>query len=208
MEHPTNLQFNQNRSLTLPSRCWSLYQDSYDQNGEDFILACQSSSLHQKRQGRQRIRIWKSFPTWTHKRQFSICFRLTSVEMPDKSSFVPLLEEYTNLYGKKRLASVATDKGYWSLKNQQELSKIGVSLDGLQQPSTIKPVGDSNLLEHLRNRRAGIEPLIGHAKHGGQLGRSRMKSDMATLAAGYGSILGINLRQLIRHQQGKMKNVV
>ena len=60
--------------------------------------------------------------------------------------------------------------------------------------------------EQLRDRRAGIEPLIGHTKHGGQLGRSRMKSDQATLAAGYGSVLGMNLRQLIRHQQGKIKN--
>ena len=62
-----------------------------------------------------------------------------------------------------------------------------------------------DIRERLRDRRAGIEPLIGHAKHGGQLGRSRMKSDAATLAAGYGSILGFNLRQLIRHQAGKMK---
>ena len=54
-------------------------------------------------------------------------------------------------------------------------------------------------------RLAGIEPLIGHAKHGGQLGKSRMKSDAATLAAGYGSNLGFNVRQLIRHQGGKIK---
>jgi hypothetical protein len=32
-----------------------------------------------------------------------------------------------------------------------------------------------------------------------------MKSDAATLAAGYGSVLGFNLRQLIRNQQGKVK---
>ena len=60
------------------------------------------------------------------------------------------------------------------------------------------------LQDHLRNRRAGIEPLIGHTKKGGQLGKSRMKSDTATLAAGYGSVLGFHLRQMVRWQQGKM----
>ncbi len=47
------------------------------------------------------------------------------------------------------------------------------------------------------------QPLIGYAKHGGQLGKSRMKYDETTLAAGYGSIGGFNLRQLIRHLMGK-----
>ena len=48
----------------------------------------------------------------------------------------------------------------------------------------------------------GIEPVIGHAKHGGQLGRSRMEQDETTLAAGYGAIGGFNLRQLVRHLIG------
>jgi hypothetical protein len=55
----------------------------------------------------------------------------------------------------------------------------------------------------LVDRRAGIEPLIGHAKHGGQLGQSRMKTDDTTLAAGYAAIGGFSLRQLIRHLLGK-----
>jgi hypothetical protein len=48
----------------------------------------------------------------------------------------------------------------------------------------------------------GIDPVIGHAKHGGQLGRSRMEQDETTLAAGYGAIGGFNLRQLVRHLIG------
>lgn len=51
----------------------------------------------------------------------------------------------------------------------------------------------------MHNRRAGIEALIGHAKHGGQLGRSRMKSDKTTKSAGYAAVFGFNLRQLTRH---------
>ncbi len=51
----------------------------------------------------------------------------------------------------------------------------------------------------LADRRSGI----GHAKQGGQLGKSRRKKDETTLAAGYASIGGFNLRQLIRHLLGK-----
>ena len=52
--------------------------------------------------------------------------------------------------------------------------------------------------ERLYNRRAGVEPVIGHVKQGGQLGRSRMKSDEAIKASGYASIMGFNLRQTAR----------
>lgn len=93
-------------------------------------------------------------------------------------------------------------------KNQRELTKRGVTESGLQRPGNIKSRADmpsKEIQERLRDRRAGIEPLIGHAKHGGQLGKSRMKTDAATLAAGYASVLGLNMRQLIRHQGGKMK---
>ena len=51
----------------------------------------------------------------------------------------------------------------------------------------------------LHDRRAGIEPLIGHTKQGSQMGRSRMKSDETTKSAGYASVLGFNARQLTRY---------
>lgn len=59
--------------------------------------------------------------------------------------------------------------------------------------------------EQLANRRAGIEPLIGHAKRGGQLGLSRMKNDRNTESAGYAAILGFNLRQTNRALLIKLK---
>lgn len=137
---------------------------------------------------------------------FLFVIESTSIEMNDKASFIPLVEEHAKLFGENRLETAATDKGYWSLKNLKELLKLGISPEGLQKPSNVKlKYTNLELQEHLQNRRAGIEPLIGHAKHGGQLSKSRMKSDTATLAAGYGSILGFNLRQMIRHQQGKIK---
>ena len=62
---------------------------------------------------------------------------------------------------------------------------------------------DAETYARLVDRRAGIESLIGRAKHGGQLGQSRMKPDAITLAAGYAAVGGFNLRQLIRHLLGK-----
>jgi transposase, IS5 family len=137
---------------------------------------------------------------------FMTVLESTSIRMPDKSSFIPLLIEHENIFGKGVLETVAVDKGYWSGKNKKYLQDLGVSTAGLQKPANLKQdTSYLDLQDPLRDRRAGIEPMIGHAKHGGQLGKSRMKSDTATLAAGYGSILGLNLRQMIRHQQGKVK---
>jgi hypothetical protein len=123
--------------------------------------------------------------------------------MDDKQSLVPMLEEHAAIFGMGKLKSACTDKGYWSARNQRALIDRRVE-SGLHRPANIKSqqgVPSPEVQERLRNRRAGIEPLIGHVKHGGQLGRSRMKSDAATLAAGYASVLGFNLRQLIRAQR-------
>ena len=55
------------------------------------------------------------------------------------------------------------------------------------------------------NRRAGIEPIIGHLKQNWQMGRSRMKSDRTTEAAGFCALLGFNLRQMMRYLAGEVK---
>lgn len=142
------------------------------------------------------------------KGNFLFVLESTSIHMNDKHSLVPLLNEHQALFGEGILKSVSADKGYWSSKNVKAAAKMKVSDIGIQAPSNIKNtklLPTMEIQKKLRDRRAGIEPLIGHTKHGGQLGKSRMKSDAATLAAGYGSICGFNLRQLIRHQGGKMR---
>lgn len=142
------------------------------------------------------------------KGNFLYVLESTSLRMSDKHSLIPLLDEHQKLFGEGELNSISADKGYWSSKNLKAAAKRNIANIGLQTPSNIKNkklLPTKEIQDELRDRRAGIEPLIGHAKHGGQLGKSRMKSDAATLAAGYGSILGFNLRQLIRHQGGKMK---
>jgi len=125
----------------------------------------------------------------------------SSVRMDDKKSVIPIIDEHEKLFGKGVLDSVATDKGYYSKKNVLHVQKNGVSRIGIQQPSNVgKKIINLSPRdeEQLYNRRSGIEPLIGHVKQGGQLGRSRMKSDSTIESSGYTSVLSFNLRQTVK----------
>lgn len=132
---------------------------------------------------------------------FLIPLACESVRMEDKSSLIPMIEEHARMFGKGRLLSLGTDKGYYSKANTKDAFRLGVQEIGIPCPGKVKvhrTSQDIALAENLRDRRAGIEPLIGHAKAMG-LGRSRMKSDKSTLASGYRSVLGFNLLQMERH---------
>lgn len=125
----------------------------------------------------------------------------TSVQMDDKKALKSVIDEHENLFGSKKIESLGTDKGYYSNKNIKYAVKKGIRKVGIQAPVSVK----NNIVqltpedqEDLYNRRSGIEPLIGHVKQGGQLGRSRMKSDETIKASGYASVLGFNLRQMIK----------
>jgi len=131
----------------------------------------------------------------------------SSLRMEDSASLGPMITEHQRLLGKGTLRSCGTDKGYYSAANRKYLRALpGLEEVGLQQPGLdLNTLSESERTtrRRLANRRAGIEPLLGHAKQGGQLGHSRMKADETTLAAGYAAIGGFNLRQLSRHQLGK-----
>jgi transposase, IS5 family len=131
----------------------------------------------------------------------------TSVRMEDAASLGPMITAHQGLFGKGTLRSCGTDKSYYSAANRKYLRTVpGLEEVGLQQPGlAFNTLAESERAtrKRLANRRAGIEPLIGHAQQGGQLGQSRMKHDASTLAAGYAAIGGFNLRQLLRHQLGK-----
>jgi IS5 family transposase len=149
-----------------------------------------------------------------HKKyEFGRCFQLAritknfifvkqcdDVRMDDKQSFLSVIEEHEELFGTKKLNSVATDKGYYSNKNVKSLISRGIKKIGIQLPCNVKNKHidiSSEQKEILSNRRAGIEPLIGHIKQGGQLGRSRMKNDRSIESSGYASVMGFNLRQTL-----------
>ena len=60
-----------------------------------------------------------------------------------------------------------------------------------------RPMVSKEELLQLSNRRAAIEPRIGHLKNRG-LGRSRMKSDIGDLISGYRSAFSYNMTLLMR----------
>lgn len=126
----------------------------------------------------------------------------------DKKSVEMILKTHEQTFDDKLINSVVTDKGYYSRKNEKLMLKHGIKEISIQRPSNIKSERVSPLSkkreEALVDRRAGIEPLIGHAKNCSQLGRSRMKSDRTIEASGFASVLGFNLRQLIRYETGKI----
>jgi len=137
---------------------------------------------------------------------FLITMACNRVRMEDKACLGGMIAEHARIFGGGVLDSIGTDKGYYSRKNIRAAVDAQIAEIGIQSPVSVKAQGAIDLMrvKKLRDRRAGIEPLIGHAKRLG-LGRSRMKSDSATLAAGYRSILGFNLNQLSRFLNGVVK---
>jgi IS5 family transposase len=128
---------------------------------------------------------------------FLIPFPCTDVRMQDQHSLLPAIHTHRALFGEGQLKQVGTDKGYYSAANIKAIEALAINADGVQRPSQIKQRPTPQIVQALKRRRAGIEPLIQHAKSFG-LGRSRMKSDETTLASGYRAIMGFNLHQLMR----------
>lgn len=139
---------------------------------------------------------------------FLFVAKSNSVRMDDKKSLLPIVDEYQDFFEIKNLNSVATDKGYYGANNVKGLIKRNVSKVGVQTPANVQnkqctlSEEDASILS---NRRAGIEPLIGHTKQGGQLGKSRMKNDKNIESSGYAAVLGFNLRQFSRALNCKEK---
>jgi hypothetical protein len=124
---------------------------------------------------------------------FVITYLMDTLRANDKNAIAPMLQEHKNIFNTSP-TTLAADKGYYSNNNIQSISKDTAQVHlGYQWEDE-----SEEDYRRLYSRRAGIEPIIGHIKQGGQLGRSRMKSDMATHSAGYGAMLGFNLRQLMR----------
>lgn len=140
---------------------------------------------------------------------FLIGLHSSEVNLSDKHAIAPMIEKHTELFGAGVLKSVGTDKGYYKSSNVKILQKAGVQEIGIQAPSNLKRSinkTDPTAQERIRCRRAGMEPLIGHAKRFG-LGKSRMKSDESTHASGFKALMGFNLRQLERFMKSKTPKI-
>jgi hypothetical protein len=93
--------------------------------------------------------------------------------------------------------------------NIKKAINAGIDEIGIQAPANlqrgINPTA-AEVQDKLRCRRAGIEPLIGHAKRFG-LGKSDMKNDRNTHGSGFKSLMGFNLSQLERNLIQKNLNL-
>ena len=129
--------------------------------------------------------------------------------MPDAQSLPGMIRLHEQLYGSGALQSIATDKGYYSFDNERLLLDRGVSDIQLPRPEHNLNAPEEKMpwliRKSLHDRRAGIEPLISHTKHGGQMGKSRMKSDETTRSAGYAAVFVFNLRQFTRYLTGEVR---
>lgn len=129
---------------------------------------------------------------------FLLVGRANSVVNSDRSAVSHMVAEHERLFGKGVLGSCGADRGYESPQINQCLDDHNVEKNGIQaRKGTSETLTSEELTAH-RNRRAGIEPLIGHLKNEFGMKKSRMKSDRTTLAAAYRSVTGFNLKNIIR----------
>lgn len=138
---------------------------------------------------------------------FAFVAKNESLKMYDAQSLPAIIHEHGKIFDGTQIESLAIDRGYYSNDNKKFLDDSSVKEFLLPKPShsrgpLSKPTLTPDRALELHNRRSGIEAIISHIKHGGQMRRSRMKSDNTTLAAGYASVLGFNLRQLKRYAMG------
>lgn len=90
-----------------------------------------------------------------------------------------------------------TDRGMSSVENLELCLSAGVRKIAIQPKGRAGSLVSRQDQRRLANRRAGIEPRIGHLKTRG-MGQSRMKTDMGDLISGYRSALSRNLTLLMR----------
>jgi hypothetical protein len=92
-----------------------------------------------------------------------------------------------------------TDRGMSSVENLELCLSAGIEKIAIQPKGRASALVNRQDLREFSNRRAGIEPRIGHLKNRG-LGQSRMKTDSGDLISGYRSALSWNLSLLMRDQ--------
>ena len=135
---------------------------------------------------------------------FALVGQCTDIRMEDKKSIASIISVAEELFGRGSVKSFGADKGYYSKANlryiqgmagleEHALQRPGISFDGCLFKE------EKETYQRLVDRRSSVEGMIGHIKQGGQLRKSRMKSDEGTLSAGYAAVAGYNLRCLVRH---------
>ena len=197
--------YYQTEGFGLSFRRGSFYKDQHPRKGQDSFFKTKRYYLYKERQVRESFRVWQSISSGPNRWKF-YC---TLYEHFIKNERQGVVNSYyqgasTDIWSGS-FQSVTTDKGYYSRANVKYVEECTGNADGIQRPANIKDQVQGPQKQELYNRRAGVEPLIGHIKRFG-LGKSKMKSDRATLSSGYRSISGFNLHQLMRGITKNMKN--
>jgi hypothetical protein len=120
----------------------------------------------------------------------------TDPKISDQHCVIESLSLHNTVFNKMP-RTFGTDRGMWSTENLELCLSAGVEKIAIQPKGKAASLVSQRDHQQLANRRAGIEPRIGHLKTRG-LGQSRMKSDNGDLISGYRSALSWNLSLLMR----------
>jgi hypothetical protein len=120
----------------------------------------------------------------------------TNPKISDQHCVIESLSLHRTLFDKMP-RTYGPDRGMWSPENLELCLSAGMEEIAIQPKGQANPLVNRRDPRELSNRRAGIEPRIGHLKTR-VLGRSRMKSDAGDLNSGYRSALSWNLSLFMR----------
>lgn len=175
--------------------------------GKVMAFHCQDVACISKGKAGKEHEFGRTFQLGRIGGNFLLAAESKDIRMPDKKNLIPTVEEHQKIFGLGVLKGTGTDKGYYSKRNVKTLEKMGIEASGVQRPRNCKNQVPEEIAGALRDRRSGMEPLIGHAKEFG-LGTSKAKSDETTLASGYRSVMGFNTHQLKRKMAEAAKRKV
>lgn len=198
-----------------PALLTYIYEHCYDhtkRRANVYSFNRKAVSLFNKNKYRKGLEYGRQYQIGRIERNFLYSIPNDSLRMPDAESFKKMLKGHIETF-QTPIESITTDKGYYSKANERLALGFGIKKVAVQGPNKkLKDPPDNSLSaedqEALYNRRSGIEPLIGHLKNHHQMGRSRAKTDQNTESSGFTSILGFNLRQMMRYLTGDAKPLV
>lgn len=125
---------------------------------------------------------------------------MDDVRLEDSESMEMGLKHFNQIFNSSP-ESVTGDQGFWSDNNIVACLVSEVREIGIHPRGKLSWLVNDDEIERLKNRRASTEGIIGHVKMRG-MGKSKMKSDEATLLEGQRSILSLNLSRFTKDLAG------
>ena len=123
------------------------------QDGKRYSFHLDDVDCFSKGKAHKKYEFGRAFQLGRLGGNFVIVSECTTTRMDDKKSVIPMLDEHEALFGEGTLKSLATDKGYYSLKNVKGAQKQGVDKVGIQAPCNIKIM---QLIYRLKRQKGSI----------------------------------------------------